>query len=86
MPRTHRVGEQWDNCDRCGIETPMSQLRVDEDGFKICHRAGCWDPLPNEHHMKAVARALAAPTLESVDRRPDIYFGMRGDDEVGNNN
>jgi len=73
MPRTTKIGDQWRNCARCDILTPLSRLHI-EDGLKICDRAGCPDKYRHNYHERMVAYVLNARTEEGTDRTGTIYF------------
>lgn len=73
MPRPTKCGDQWKECDRCGILTPMSRLLL-MDELILCDRAGCRDTIDKEIHIRLVGQLLAAPTREGEDRRSDLYF------------
>lgn len=72
MPKTHKIGDQWRNCDRCEILTPLSRLVV-EDGLKLCDR-GCRDKLDHNLRERLTARLLSYPSEESTDRTHKIYY------------
>lgn len=35
--RNIRRGEQWQECDRCGFDYPLSELTV-QDGLTVCYQ------------------------------------------------
>lgn len=61
------VGEQWDRCDRCGFNYPVSHL-TRQKGLKVCTEK-CVDNTDVENHVKIVRSVLAAATTEGRDMR-----------------
>jgi hypothetical protein len=79
MPRPTLVGDQWDECDRCGTLTPMHRF-TQQNGLKLCDRPGCVDTLLGDRRDMMVAEELAADTEELTDRRVDLAFFDEGGD------
>lgn len=79
MPRTHKIGDQWRNCDRCEILTPLSRLVI-EDGLKLCDR-GCRDNLDDNIRQRLIGRILSVPSEENTDRTAKLYYAPNDWDE-----
>lgn len=79
MPQRTRVGDQWQECQRCGILTPLSQI-VYQNGSYICQRAGCLDSGEKEQRDQLLAEELARDTDEGMDRRVDLQMLAGGDE------
>lgn len=69
MPNSgRRVGEQWEICQRCGRDYPMSQL-VMQKGLLICIKR-CFDNLTVERRDLEIQRVLGVGMeQEGVDMR-----------------
>lgn len=64
----NRRDEQWDLCQRCGFQFPMSQLTV-QHGLLVCHRT-CVDNLLVEDREKKISQILGLDIdTEGSDRR-----------------
>lgn len=58
MPRHKGVWrEEWDVCDRCGFEHPISMLFM-QQGLKLCKDHGCYDDLSNYYRTRIIAEVL----------------------------
>lgn len=58
MPRHQGIwGVQWDVCDRCGFEHPISMLFM-QQGLKMCKCHGCLDDLSILYRARDIAEIL----------------------------
>lgn len=72
MPRPREVyGEQWDVCDRCGFDHPISMLTV-QRGLKLCSDHGCLDDLDVERRQLMIQEILSSGE-EQQDKRGEVY-------------
>lgn len=77
-----RRDEQWDLCDRCGFQFPMSQL-TKQKGMLLCIKK-CVDDLTVERRPFMIGQILGAGVdQEGVDLRvvDRGFFSESGDDE-----
>jgi hypothetical protein len=76
-----RTGGQWDICDRCGFQFPISQL-VKQKGLLVCIRR-CFDDLTVERRPYIIEQILGTGVdQEGVDLRVvDRGFFDLGSDE-----
>lgn len=51
MPKNNKAtGQRWKECDRCGMEYPLSQLKK-QDGFWLCKEM-CVDMPGRDYYLK----------------------------------
>ncbi len=79
----NKKGEQWDLCDRCGMQFPMSRLGRHQ-GMLVCDRKTCRDNLQVEHREEEIQHLLnMGVEVEGADLRSvDRGFFVSQDDEV----
>lgn len=80
MPRNRGVrGEQWNTCNRCGRQYPLSHLGYQE-GLLIC-RTRCWDArtlTDDAREQQRIADRIAQTNTEGADTRYidlPVFFG-----------
>lgn len=67
MPNSgRRVGQQWDQCARCGRDYPIGRLTL-QKGLLVCYR--CHDNLQVERRHLEIQQALAVDSMEGADLR-----------------
>lgn len=54
-------------CDRCGFEHPLSALRKEWTGLRVCNP--CWEPRHPQDHVRGVPdnQAVRDPRPEPAD-------------------
>lgn len=78
--RNNVTKQQWQLCDRCGLNYPMGSL-VKQKGILVCTK--CLDNLTVEHRSFEIERVLGANITEGVDTRVvDRGFFDGFDDQV----
>lgn len=79
----NKKGEQWDICQRCGRQFPLSRFKW-QSGFLICDSACCWDNQEVERREQEIAHVLGVNAEgEGGDTRYiDNAFFVTQDDEV----
>jgi uncharacterized Zn finger protein (UPF0148 family) len=60
----HKTFQRWDECPRCGLDWPKSQLRRDYTGAKVC--PNCWDEEGFEENKRRVN--IKIEELDSEER------------------
>lgn len=79
MPRNRGVrSEQWDTCQRCGREYPMSDL-TRQDGLLLCQRR-CWDArtvAQGDWEQARIMDVISSSIDEGSDTRYNdpVFFG-----------
>lgn len=75
-----RRGEQWELCDQCGRQFPMSKL-IKQKGLLVCVQE-CFDNLEVERRPLMIERSLGSSTdQEGVDLRVIDRSFFEGSDE-----
>jgi hypothetical protein len=61
------TGQKWVECNICGFDFPLSQLKKDSFGSRRCYR--CWDADSHQEHMRNVLLRFEdpQPTTEDED-------------------
>lgn len=65
--------QEWDICDRCGFEHPISMLSM-QLGMKLCKDHGCYDDISNDRRPAIIAAKLA-DGREGLTDKPEVFRG-----------
>lgn len=72
MPRHQGVWKvEWDVCDVCGFEHPITMLFM-QLGFKKCKCHGCYDDISIMYRPRIIAEILR-DISEGVSDKPEVF-------------
>jgi len=66
-PRS-KTFQRWKECDRCGLDYPINELRRDYSGAKVC--PDCFDPKGFKENLANVS--LTTEELDTDEYAEDI--------------